>query len=49
MKLDQSLEPFGAAIVSLQHVLQIFNDRGAVIGKAAVGFLGKSRLTPDAD
>jgi hypothetical protein len=49
MKLDKSLEPFRAAIESLQHLLHKFNDRGVIIGGVAVGFLGKPRFTADID
>jgi hypothetical protein len=38
MKLDKSLEPFRAAIESLQRLLHKFNDRGVIIGGVAVGF-----------
>jgi hypothetical protein len=47
MKLDNSLEPFRAAIESLQRLLHKFNDRGVIIG--GVGFLGKPRFTADID
>jgi hypothetical protein len=49
MKLDNSLEPFRAAIESLQRLLHKFNDRGVIIGGVAVGFLGKPRFTADID
>lgn len=49
MKLDKSLEPFRAAIESLQRLLHKFNDRGVIIGGIAVGFLGKPRFTADID
>jgi predicted nucleotidyltransferase len=49
MKLDKSLEPFRAAIESLQRLLHEFNDRGVIIGGVAVGFLGKPRFTADVD
>ena len=49
MRLDKSLEPFRAAIESLQHLLHKFNDRGVIIGGIAVGFLGKPRFTADVD
>jgi predicted nucleotidyltransferase len=49
MKLDKSLEPFRAAIESLQSLLHKFNDRGVIIGGVAVGFLGKPRFTADID
>ena len=45
MKLDKSLEPFRAAIDSLQRLLRKFDDRGVIIGGIAVGFLGKPRFT----
>ena len=49
MRLDKSLEPFRAAIESLQHLLHKFKDRGVIIGGIAVGFLGKPRFTADVD
>lgn len=49
MKLDQSLEPFRAAIQSLHNLLEKFNERGVIIGGVAVGFLGKPRFTADID
>jgi predicted nucleotidyltransferase len=49
MKLDKSLEPFRAAIESLQRLLHKFDDRGVIIGGIAVGFLGKPRFTADID
>jgi predicted nucleotidyltransferase len=49
MKLDKSLEPFRAAIGSLQNLLQKFNNRGVIIGGIAVSFLGKPRFTADID
>jgi predicted nucleotidyltransferase len=49
MKLDHSLEPFRAAIESLQRLLDQFDNRGVIIGGIAVGFLGKPRFTADVD
>jgi hypothetical protein len=49
MKLDSSLEPFRAAVESLQRLLEEFNDQGVIIGGIAVGFLGKPRFTADVD
>lgn len=49
MKFDGSLEPFRAAIMSLQRLLETFNERGVIIGGIAVGFLGKPRFTADID
>jgi hypothetical protein len=49
MKLDKSLEPFRAAIESLQNLLHKHNDRGVIIGGVAVGFLGRPRFTADVD
>ena len=49
MKLDNSLEPFRAAIESLQRLLHQFDERGVIIGGIAVGFLGKPRFTADVD
>jgi len=48
MKLDKSLEPFRAAIESLQQLLTQFNDRGVIIGGVAVDFLGEPHI-PDAE
>jgi len=47
--MDKSLEPFRAAIESLQRLLNQFNNRGVIIGGIAVGFLGKPRFTADVD
>jgi hypothetical protein len=44
MKLDNGLEPFRAAIESLQRLLHKFNDRGVIIRGIAVGFLGSRAL-----
>lgn len=49
MKLDKNLEPFRAALESLQRLLHKFDDRGVIIGGIAVGFLGKPRFTADVD
>ena len=49
MKPDKSLEPFRAAIESLQRLLREFDDRGVIVGGIAVGFLGKPRFTADID
>jgi hypothetical protein len=49
MKLDKKLEPFRAAIESLQRLLEKQNNRGVIIGGVAVGFLGKPRFTADVD
>lgn len=49
MKLDKSLEPFRAAIESLQRLLNKYNNRGVIIGGIAVGLLGKPRFTADVD
>lgn len=49
MKLDNSLEPFRAAIEALQRLMEKFNERGVIIGGVAVGFLGKPRFTADID
>jgi len=49
MKLNKSLEPFRAAIESLQRLLHEFDNRGVIIGGVAVGFLGKPRFTADVD
>jgi hypothetical protein len=49
MKLDRTLEPFRAAIESVQRLLHKSNDRGVIIGGIAVGFLGRPRFTADVD
>ena len=49
MKLDKTLEPFRAAIESVQRLLHKSNDRGVIIGGIAVGFLGRPRFTADVD
>ena len=49
MKLDKTLEPFRAAIESVQRLLRKYNDRGVIIGGIAVGFLGRPRFTADVD
>lgn len=49
MKLDKSLEPFRAAIESLNRLLEKHNQRGVIIGGVAVGLLGKPRFTADID
>jgi hypothetical protein len=49
MKLDNSLEPFRAAIESLNRLLEKHNQRGIIIGGVAVGLLGKPRFTADID
>lgn len=49
MKLDKNIEPFRAAIDSLQRLLHKYNDQGVIIGGVAVGFLGKPRFTADVD
>jgi len=41
MKLDKNMEPFRAALESLQRLLLKFDDRGVIIGGIAVGFLGR--------
>lgn len=49
MKLDKSLEPFRAAIESLNRLLEKHDQKGVVIGGVAVGLLGKPRFTADID
>jgi predicted nucleotidyltransferase len=49
MKLDKNLEPFRAAIESLQRLLQKYDNQGVIIGGIAVGFLGEPRFTADID
>jgi len=43
------MEPFRAAIESVQRLLSRFDNRGVIIGGIAVGFLGKPRFTEDID
>ena len=43
------MEPFRAAIESVQRLLSKFDNRGVIIGGIAVGFLGKPRFTEDVD
>ena len=47
--MQTSLEPFRAAIESVQRLLSKFDNRGVIIGGIAVGFLGKPRFTEDID
>ncbi len=49
MKLDKSLEPFRAAIESLNRLLEKHDQKGVIIGGVAVGLLGKPRFTADID
>jgi hypothetical protein len=49
MNLHGEIEPFGAAIESVQRLLALFDNRGVLIGGIAVGFLGKPRFTEDVD
>lgn len=49
MKLDKSLEPFRAAIESLNRLIENHTYQGVIIGGVAVGFLGKPRFTADVD
>lgn len=49
MKLDKSLEPFRAAIESLNRLLDKHAYQGVIIGGVAVGFLGRPRFTADVD
>ncbi|MBL8089595.1 MAG: nucleotidyltransferase [Anaerolineales bacterium] len=49
MKLDKNIEPFRAAIESLNRLLKKHNYQGVIIGGVAVGLLGKPRFTADVD
>jgi len=49
MKSDNSLEPFRAALESLQRLLHKFDDRGVIVGGIAASLLGKPRFTADID
>ncbi len=47
--LEDRLEPFRAAIESVQRLLRRYNNRGVIMGVSAVAFLGRPRLTADVD
>ncbi|HVM71462.1 MAG TPA: nucleotidyl transferase AbiEii/AbiGii toxin family protein [Anaerolineales bacterium] len=49
MKVNNTIEPFRAAIEATQRLLLRFDNRGVIIGGIAVGFLGKPRFTEDVD
>ncbi len=49
MNLVKEIEPFRAAIESIQRLLAKHGDQGVIIGGIAVGFLGRPRLTEDVD
>ena len=49
MMANHDIEPFRAAIESINRLLAHYNNRGVIIGGIAVGFLGRPRLTEDVD
>jgi predicted nucleotidyltransferase len=49
MNQPEGIEPFLEPLESLQRLLSRFNDRGVIIGGAAVSILGKARYTEDID
>ncbi len=49
MNQPNGLEPFFEPLESLQRLLSRFDDRGVIIGGAAVSILGKARYTEDLD
>ena len=49
MNQPNSIEPFLEPLEALQKLLSRFDDRGVVIGGAAVSILGKARYTEDLD
>ena len=49
MNQPKGIEPFLEPLESLQRLLSRFNERGVIIGGAAVSILGKARYTEDID
>lgn len=49
MNQPDGIEPFFEPLESLQRLLSRFEDRGVIIGGAAVSILGKARYTEDLD
>lgn len=49
MNQPDGIEPFFEPLESLQRLLSRFDDRGVIIGGAAVSILGKARYTEDLD
>jgi len=49
MNQPEGIEPFHEPLESLQRLLSRFNERGVIIGGAAVSILGKARYTEDID
>jgi predicted nucleotidyltransferase len=49
MNQPEGIEPFLEPLESLQRLLSRFDDRGVIIGGAAVSVLGKARYTEDID
>jgi len=49
MNQPEGIEPFFEPLESLQRLISRFDDRGVIIGGAAVSVLGKARYTEDID
>jgi len=49
MNQPDHLEPLLDALDALQHLLSRFDNRGVIIGGAAVSILGRARFTEDVD
>lgn len=49
MNQPNGIEPFFEPLESLQRLISRFDDRGVIIGGAAVSVLGKARYTEDLD
>ena len=49
MSQPDHLDPLLDALDSLQHLLERFDNRGVIIGGAAVSILGRARFTEDVD
>lgn len=49
MNQSKGIEPFLKPLDALQRLLSRFNERGVIIGGAAVSILGRARYTKDID
>ena len=49
MNQPEGIEPFFEPLEALQRLISRFDDRGVIIGGAAVSILGKARYTEDID
>lgn len=49
MNQSKGIEPFLEPLEALQRLLSRFNERGVIIGGAAVSILGRARYTEDID